>query len=90
MFADTTNTSAVGTASVLAVLQVPAGAQTVRLCARTNADTTVFGAGLTVETVANGASGGLSLASKGTTRPAASASRSRLALSPPATQPACR
>jgi hypothetical protein len=64
-FTDTTNTSAVGSATTQMVLNVAAGAHTVRLCGRTNAPTTVEAAELSVQTIANGSAGGPTLRPSG-------------------------
>ena len=60
-FTDTSNTSGVGSAALHAVLKVTPAAHSVKLCGRTNVATTVEAADLTVETVANGSTGGWTL-----------------------------
>jgi hypothetical protein len=64
-FSDTTNASAVGSATTQMVLNVTPGAHTVRLCGRTNAPTTVESAEVSVQTIANGSAGGPTLRPSG-------------------------
>ena len=64
-YMDTSNTSGVGAGSVNFVVPAAAGVHTVRLCGRTNAANTLLSTSLSVETVANGASGGTTITRPG-------------------------